>query len=242
MKKGMQFAVMGVLLFSLSGIAMAFDVQWIIPQYFNLPIKITHPGSYKLMGNITVPNANTTAIKVTADNVTIDLNGFSILGPTVCTGTGATLMCSPTGTGDGINAPGTNNLKVTNGNIQGMGHFGILTENASVEGVRVNSNGGGGIFYPKMIKDCTADKNGGVGGLGVLFGIVSDSVSNFNKGDGIVVGFGGKVSGNVVVGNGGYGLNLATPVGYVNNVLVENDVNGGQELPCNFPSSLPSCP
>src|SRR5712692_4005736 len=59
------------------------------------PVTISVPGSYRLSGNLTVPDANTTAIQVTADNVTLDLNGFSIIGPTVCVGT----SCSPTGTG-----------------------------------------------------------------------------------------------------------------------------------------------
>src|SRR5438128_5729077 len=43
------------------------------------PVTLSQPGSYRLSGNLTVPDANTTAIEVTANNVTIDLNGFSIL-------------------------------------------------------------------------------------------------------------------------------------------------------------------
>src|ERR1700760_2943950 len=49
------------------------------------PVTISQPGSYRLTGNLTVPDANTTAIQITADGVTIDLNGFSIIGPVVCT-------------------------------------------------------------------------------------------------------------------------------------------------------------
>src|SRR5438093_8400021 len=48
------------------------------------PVTISVTGSYKLSGNLTVPDANTTAILINADDVTIDLNGFSIIGPTVC--------------------------------------------------------------------------------------------------------------------------------------------------------------
>src|SRR6266571_8801026 len=58
------------------------------------PVIISVAGSYKLSGNLTVPDANTTAILITADNVTIDLNGFSIVGPSVCVGTPVT-SCSP---------------------------------------------------------------------------------------------------------------------------------------------------
>ena len=46
------------------------------------PVTISQPGSYRLAGNLTVPDANTTAIEVTATGqVTVDLNGFVISGP-----------------------------------------------------------------------------------------------------------------------------------------------------------------
>src|SRR5437016_7141953 len=48
------------------------------------PVTITLPGSYRLAGNLTVPDANTSGIVIAADHVTIDLNGFAILGPVDC--------------------------------------------------------------------------------------------------------------------------------------------------------------
>src|SRR2546421_5801594 len=51
------------------------------------PVTISVSGSYRLSGNLVVPDANTTAVEITAADVTIDLNGFSVIGPTVCTGT-----------------------------------------------------------------------------------------------------------------------------------------------------------
>src|SRR5437660_11740367 len=60
------------------------------------PVTISAAGSYRLSGNLTVNDANTTAIQITADNVAIDLNGFSIIGPTVCSGSPVT-ACSPAG-------------------------------------------------------------------------------------------------------------------------------------------------
>ncbi len=44
------------------------------------PFVINTPGSYRLTGNLTVP-AETTAIQIAASQVTLDLNGFAILGP-----------------------------------------------------------------------------------------------------------------------------------------------------------------
>ena len=47
----------------------------------------------------TVTDPNTSAIVITAPNVTLDLDGFTISGPAVCVGAPAT--CSMTGSGDG---------------------------------------------------------------------------------------------------------------------------------------------
>src|SRR5436190_432567 len=61
------------------------------------PVTISQRGSYRLASDLIVPNANTTAIVVNANNVTIDLNGFSIIGPTVCIVNlgGTVTSCSP---------------------------------------------------------------------------------------------------------------------------------------------------
>ena len=46
------------------------------------PVTISKPGSYKLASNLIVPERKT-GIQVTSDNVTIDLNGFTLHGVTV---------------------------------------------------------------------------------------------------------------------------------------------------------------
>jgi len=65
------------------------------------PVILTQPGSYRLTGNLTVPNVNTIAVSVRASNVTLDLGGFAILGPVVCTGSPVT-SCSGSGLGSGV--------------------------------------------------------------------------------------------------------------------------------------------
>src|SRR5262245_44146183 len=45
------------------------------------PHTISQPGSYKLSGNLAVP-AGVNGIYISASNVTLDLNGFTISGPT----------------------------------------------------------------------------------------------------------------------------------------------------------------
>jgi hypothetical protein len=43
------------------------------------PYKITQPGSYKLTGNLSVPNF-VSGLQIAVSNVTLDLNGFTISG------------------------------------------------------------------------------------------------------------------------------------------------------------------
>src|SRR6266481_1804172 len=45
------------------------------------PYTISNTGSYRLTGNLTVSGSSLNAIDVNASHVTIDLNGFSIIGP-----------------------------------------------------------------------------------------------------------------------------------------------------------------
>ncbi|MCK7510597.1 MAG: hypothetical protein MZV70_45425 [Desulfobacterales bacterium] len=49
------------------------------------PVAITQPGGYRLTGNLEI-GAGVTAIEIAARDVTIDLHGFAILGPTSCAG------------------------------------------------------------------------------------------------------------------------------------------------------------
>jgi hypothetical protein len=49
------------------------------------PVTISRPGSYRLSSNLTVP-AGVNAVHITASGVTLDLNGFTIVGPKVFPG------------------------------------------------------------------------------------------------------------------------------------------------------------
>jgi hypothetical protein len=103
------------------------------------PVTISHPGSYRLSGNLTVAGG-LSGIEVRADGVTVDLNGFSIIGA----GAG--------GPGSGINvpdiagSPGYQETTVLNGTVRNMGFAGVRVGYRSrVENVRVSSNGEYGI-------------------------------------------------------------------------------------------------
>jgi hypothetical protein len=120
-------------------------------------------GSYRLTSNLVVPDANTDGIRM-EDGTTLDLNGFSVIGPITCTGTPA--ACTGTGSGDGILVTGFN-VTIRNGRVAGFARFGIRgdegmrVENVTVEQnleAGINSQGGG-----LQIVNCKALRNGGDG-------------------------------------------------------------------------------
>jgi hypothetical protein len=191
------------------------------------PVTISVSGSYKLSSNLTVPNANTDAIDITADKVTIDLNGFSIIGPVACSDAPPT-SCSPAGTGIGINSRRTN-VFVLNGGVYGMGAFGIeLFSSSRIQSVQLSNNGGGGIAMADggEISSCVVNSNGG-NGITIGSGIVSGNSASFNGGDGIIVVV-GLISGNTTFGNGGNGGNASAVAGstFTGNVSFRNGSAG----------------
>ncbi len=226
------------------------QAQKMIGQVKTFPIVISKSGSYKLRSNIVVPDANTTAISVTADNVTIDLNGFSILGPVVCSGGPPVTSCTPTASGSGgygidSRTAGVAGTTVLNGSVQGLGKTGLyLGPRARVKDVQVVSNGFYGIDAggQATITVSTALNNGIEGIAAQDAALVSGDVIFGNGGDGVAV-WSGTVTGNdarrngnngiqtgdgVVIGNsallnGGFGLGaFGGEVGYTNNVFRGN--------------------
>src|SRR3954466_7347380 len=69
------------------------------------PVTLSQPGNYRLVGNLTVADVDTTGIQIVSDSVTLDLNGFTISGPALCTAGPAT-TCPAIGKGIGVSADG----------------------------------------------------------------------------------------------------------------------------------------
>jgi len=131
------------------------------------PVTISQPGSYVLSSNLVISDVNQTVILVSADQVSIDLNGFAIIRSTCI---GAISSCRPTtGTGTGIDVDDINSrsgLTIQNGNIVGMGLNGLRLGSASrVRNVRVRWNRLNGIAGQNAIHvmDSISAGNGGKG-------------------------------------------------------------------------------
>ncbi len=205
---------------------------------------IDAPGSYYLTGSI-VGVSGKSGIRVTSDDVTIDLNGFTLQG----------VAGSLDGieVGDGIVF--VNNLHVRNGVVRGWGRRGIdgdFANNALVEGIRALGNGetgirvGAGVSPPMgpVVRNCVSQGNALHGfqvengviegcvaadnlarGINALGSVVQHCVATNNDTDGI--GGSGVVSSSVAVANGIDGIHFS---GTVSDCRVSNNGNDGIEV------------
>ena len=107
------------------------------------PVTITQTGSYRLTGNLAVNNVAVKGIQISALNVSLDLNGFEVAGITSCTGSGASIACTPTfSTGHAIEISSAN-AEVRDGTVRGAGGDGVRIEapGAQILRVRATENG-----------------------------------------------------------------------------------------------------
>lgn len=157
----------------------------------SVPYTIINPGFYYLTGNLSY-SGTTGAITISANDVTLDLMGFSLTGP-----------------GDGMNGyaiymSGRTNVEVRNGTLRGFA-CGIVEENGTnhrVINVRAINNGKGIYLFGKnhLIKNCSGSNNLDIG-LFVESGLITDSAAH-NNDAGIGMFGPGSVLGNTACNNG----------------------------------------
>ena len=158
-----------------------------------LPFTIDRPGSYYLRRSLTgVAGAH--GVSVLADDVTIDLNGFTLRGV-------------PSSKSGVWGAPGHENVTLTNGVIRDWGEHGVELSLASAcvfVDLRVAGNLGDGIRSgaDSEALRCIVSENGGHPLLTHQYGLslgangqISQCVASDNRRAGIRVGSGGVVSG-----------------------------------------------
>jgi hypothetical protein len=210
------------------------------------PYQITQPGSYMLTSDLVVPDANTSAIQISASTgVTLDLNGFTVRGPVTCSHSGdefydaSLLTCSASGNGTGIS--GGSGAWIRNGHVRGFGRYGIqasgsLSSHSVVEDVRVEQNAQGGIYLNNgTVRRVNVARNGADGIFNIAAGdassatVIEDSNIAFNKGDGI--GLASKVRNCRISYNGGAGL-IHTNAGGQNSSVTDSQIyrNNGKAI------------
>jgi len=218
------------------------------------PVTITAAGSYRLTSNLVVPNAITNGINVNASGVSIDLNGFGIIG-SACVGQ-STSTCKPTeGSGSGVNfsiATEPLGTSVKNGTIIGMGRYGVyLGQQAEVSNLRVRwnrlngihvsagstvstntsyQNGGAGIYAANsVISKNSVFENGGQGISAFGLSTISSNTAILNGDDGIASGDGSTITGNSASKNAGTGIHAENGCTVSNNTAYGNG-NWGLDL------------
>jgi parallel beta-helix repeat protein len=159
------------------------------------PVTITQPGSYQLASNLTGIPAGIDAILVQADDVTIDLNGFAIIGPFRNLGAGIKGAVA----GNGIRIGAT----VFNGTVRGMGMGIQLGRNSRVEKMHVSQNQLAGIQTDgfSLIQDNITESNGWAGIFAAQTSTVRGNTASGNGGGGIAVYCPSSVTGNTAFGN-----------------------------------------
>lgn len=178
------------------------------------PVQLANPGSYHLTGNLTVDDEATNAIRIMAAHITIDLGGFTISGPAVCSGEPVT-SCTNAGTGDGIlaanNPDNFHDITIRNGDIRGMGDDAISLQNIGgvhVDGVRAVGNAGFGFKLGPRAQ-------------------ITNSLAASNLENGISASTASRVHGSTSMHNGGIGMNLAGGITIVTDSLSINNGNIG---------------
>lgn len=184
------------------------------------PFTIDSPGHYALAGPLSLPDANTSAIVITASGVTFDLRGFAISGP------------GGSGTAHGIDAAAGSDLTVRNGFVHDAPLDGVHAgPRALVEYVTSEDNGRYGIRTgdDSTVRFSRAEGNGGDGILVAGAGTVSANRVGSNGDDGIQVnGEGYVIERNVTrnqanLANTGFGIHVAFPGVVRENVSIYND-------------------
>jgi parallel beta-helix repeat protein len=150
--------------------------------------------SYRLTGSLTVPSS-TSGLNVTAANVTIDLNGFSIAGP-------GAASSAPVGI---TTSSGT----VENGTITGFGVAIKLGSAGIVRNVHLDANGSGiQAGSDTLITGCTANNTTLASAAIQCSGMctISGNTASGSAGIGIECGNGCTISGNTAMSDGVAGI------------------------------------
>jgi hypothetical protein len=223
-------ALMAVVLLSGSAAGAAGDFYVIAgggtvgTKITSVPYEIKNPGFYFLGGNLTY-NGTGNAITVSADNVTLDLMGFSL---------------SYTGSAtqpNGIVMNGRSNVEIRNGTITGF-WTGVWEQGGTgakhrIINIRVNDSAIAGAIgidlngANHLVQGCSACNNQD-DGMVISKGTVTGCTASNNGNIGIYLSGAGSVIGNVANNNPGYGFYLGS-----GNIVVDRnsaDANGTNYL------------
>ena len=167
-----------------------------LPGDGNAVFVISQPGSYCLESNV-VGVAGKNGIRIDADNVTLDLAGFAVLG------VGNSL--------NGIKINGHFHIVIRNGSISGWSGHGLDGTSGAlsrIEDLRTDANGQNGLVINSgsEVNNCVAAQNTGVGIAVSNNVLVTGCVSSLNGGHGFGLGTACTIKSCLAFGNTGAGI------------------------------------
>ncbi|HLK62250.1 MAG TPA: hypothetical protein VKU19_02335 [Bryobacteraceae bacterium] len=169
------------------------------------PFTITQSGSYKLSSNLQVPEG-VNGININANDVTLDLNGFMILGAITCGNSSNSCGPVPRNAVHGISALAVG-ITIRNGHVRGFSRgvkiFGGLVEEMHVSGNLIDGIEGN----DSVIRRNDASLNAGIG-IQCFNCVVSENVATLNASNGFNLGGGGVFSANSMKSSLGQGLEI----------------------------------
>lgn len=162
--------------------------------------KISQSGSYYLLGDV-VGERLKHGIEITAPNVTLDLNGFTLQG----------VVGSFSGVV--VNAP-TQSVRIFNGAARDWGLDGLTLSNADraeVRNVTAAGNGLAGIRVGDgaVVENCLAKDNAAEGLVAGSGSTITRCTASFNSGDGFAAGQHCVLTGCTAFGNLSNGFNVS---------------------------------
>lgn len=187
---------------------------------------INESGSYYLVASL-VGEATKNGILIDANDVVIDLNGFSLTGVP--------------SSGKGIDVQGQyTNLVIKKGFVNNWGSVGINLRNETILGssfvnqstlrnLHISNNGSNGIYAADsaMIIDCLVTNNGNFGIITSAGSTIQHCIVQNNNSVGIRPGKGALVSDCVVTGNGATGIEAFSGEAVVRHCNVNGNGNFG---------------
>lgn len=180
--------------------------------------RITQPGSYYLTGTV-FGSPGKSGIEIVVSGVTIDLNGFSLLGST-----GSLYGITATGTRDSIS--------IRNGAVIGWGISGIAlgssTTSCRVENVRATANNAQGIVVAvsSQVVDCQASGNGLTGIQCWTGSLIRGCSATENGSGGFYAGMGSAIESCTSSENTGNGFSLGNDCQITSCVATDNTEHG----------------
>jgi len=230
------------------------------------PVSLFETGGYVLTSNLSVSAEGVDAIDILVQNVNLDLNGFEIIGPISCTGSGLNVVCDEAASSIGIDASRNPGATVRDGSVRGFRRGASLGGRSIAHQLTVSGNVLTGLSVDNgIVSQCTANQNGGLGFNVNAGSLIRGSTASGNKDAGIFANVGSSVIGNVSFRNGrdgiatssdvlvrdntvrdnsDLGLRLGDGSGYVGNVINDNNgtVSGGTAIGLNVCNGNTTCP